>query len=65
MKNIAVITARSGSKALVDKNIKLLAGKPLLAYTIEAAKESGCFTGAGTIGSRWAVPLPSGSRVGS
>lgn len=43
MKNIAVITARSGSKALVDKNIKLLAGKPLLAYTIEAAKESGCF----------------------
>ncbi len=37
MKNIAIIPARSGSKGLPDKNIKLLAGKPLLAYSIEAA----------------------------
>lgn len=39
----AFIPARSGSKGLKDKNIKLLAGKPLIAYTIEAAIESGKF----------------------
>lgn len=43
MPNIAVIPARSGSKGLRDKNIKELMGKPLMAYTIEAAKESGLF----------------------
>lgn len=43
MKKIAVITARSGSKGLKDKNIKLLNGKPLMAYTIEAARRSECF----------------------
>lgn len=43
MKNLAVIPARSGSKGLKDKNIRLLKGKPLLAYTIEAAKESHLF----------------------
>ena len=37
---LAVITARGGSKGLPEKNIKLLAGKPLLAYTIETAKQS-------------------------
>lgn len=41
MSNLAVILARSGSKGLKDKNIKELAGKPLLAYTVEAAIESG------------------------
>jgi len=40
MRNIAIIPARSGSKGIVDKNIKLLAGKPLIAYTIEAALNS-------------------------
>jgi len=40
MKNIAIIPARSGSKGLKDKNIKMLNGKPLMAYTIEAALKS-------------------------
>ena len=43
MKNIAIIPARSGSKGLHDKNIKLLAGRPLLAHTILSALESGVF----------------------
>lgn len=43
MKILAVIPARSGSKGLKDKNIKLLNGKPLMAYTIEAALNSKCF----------------------
>ena len=43
MRNIAIIPARSGSKGLKDKNIKELNGKPLMAYTIEAALESGVF----------------------
>lgn len=41
MKNIAIIPARSGSKGLPDKNIRELCGKPMLAYSIEAAKKSG------------------------
>lgn len=39
-KVIAIITARGGSKGIKNKNIKLLAGKPLIAYTIENAKKS-------------------------
>ena len=35
---IAVIPARAGSKGIVDKNIKSLAGRPLMAYSIVAAK---------------------------
>jgi len=34
---IALITARGGSKSIPQKNIKMLAGKPLIAWTIEAA----------------------------
>ena len=44
MNNLAVITARSGSKGLKDKNIKMLKDKPLLAYSIEATKQSGIFS---------------------
>ena len=36
----ALIPARSGSKGIPDKNITDLHGKPLIAYTIEAAKKS-------------------------
>lgn len=42
-KILAIIPARSGSKGLKDKNIKILCGKPLISYTIEAAIESGIF----------------------
>ncbi len=37
---VAIIPARSGSKTLVDKNIRLLSGHPMLAYSIAAAKLS-------------------------
>lgn len=40
---LAVIPARSGSKGVPGKNIKELNGKPLIAYTIEAAVGSGIF----------------------
>jgi N-acylneuraminate cytidylyltransferase len=40
---IAVIPARGGSKRIPRKNIKLFHGKPMIAYSIEAAKASGCF----------------------
>ena len=39
-KILAIITARGGSKGIPRKNIKLLAGKPLIAWTIEEAKKS-------------------------
>lgn len=44
MNNLAIIPARSGSKGLKDKNIKLLNGKPLIAYSIEAADQSGIYS---------------------
>lgn len=42
-KAICIIPSRSGSKGLADKNIRLLSGKPLLAWPIEAAIKSQCF----------------------
>ena len=43
MSNIAVITARGGSKRIPRKNIRNFCGKPIIAYSIEAAVESGLF----------------------
>jgi N-acylneuraminate cytidylyltransferase len=43
MKNIAIIPARGGSKRIPNKNIKDFLGKPILAYSIETALESGLF----------------------
>ncbi len=41
LKTIAIIMARGGSKGLKGKNLKLLNGKPLIAYTIKDALDSG------------------------
>ena len=41
MKVLGIITARGGSKGIPGKNLKLLAGKPLLAYTVDTARRSG------------------------
>ncbi len=40
MNKVGLIPARSGSKGIKNKNIRLLNGKPLIAYTIEAALDS-------------------------
>ncbi len=42
-KILCTICARGGSKGVKNKNIKMLHGKPLIAYTIEQAKQSGLF----------------------
>lgn len=41
--SLAIITARGGSKRIPRKNIKEFLGKPIIAYSIEAALNSGCF----------------------
>lgn len=43
MKTIAIITARGGSKRIPKKNIKEFCGKPIIAYSVEAAVKSGIF----------------------
>jgi CMP-N,N'-diacetyllegionaminic acid synthase len=43
MKRLCTICARSGSKGVVNKNIRELAGKPLLSYSILQARASGLF----------------------
>ena len=43
MKRIAIIPARSGSKRIQDKNIKLFIGKPMLFWSIDSAIESNIF----------------------
>ena len=41
--NIAIIPARGGSKRIKNKNIKLFRGKPMIYWTIKAAKKSKLF----------------------
>jgi N-acylneuraminate cytidylyltransferase len=43
MSNLAIIPARGGSKRVPRKNIKLFLGKPIIAYSIEVAINSGLF----------------------
>lgn len=43
MKNLAIIPARGGSKRIPRKNIKDFLGKPIIAYSIETALQSGLF----------------------
>ena len=43
MKNLAIIPARGGSKRIPRKNIKDFLGKPIIAYSIEAAFKSGMY----------------------
>jgi len=40
---VAIIPARGGSKRIPRKNIRLFAGKPIIAHSIGAAIDSGCF----------------------
>ncbi len=41
--NVAIITARGGSKRIPRKNIRPFCGRPIIAYSIEAARTAGCF----------------------
>lgn len=43
MSVVAIIPARGGSKRIPHKNIKLFCGKPMIAYSVEAAKDAGIF----------------------
>lgn len=43
MSSICIITARGGSKRIPRKNVREFCGKPMLAYSVEAALESGIF----------------------
>ncbi|NHI01395.1 pseudaminic acid cytidylyltransferase [Oceanimonas sp. MB9] len=43
MTRVAIIPARGGSKRIPRKNIKTFCGKPMIAWSIAAAKVSGCF----------------------
>lgn len=41
---LAIIPARGGSKGIPNKNVKMLGGKPLIAWTVEAALTANCVT---------------------
>lgn len=43
LSSVCIIPARGGSKRIPEKNIRLLHGKPLIVYTIEAVLQAGCF----------------------
>jgi pseudaminic acid cytidylyltransferase len=41
--NLCVIPARGGSKRIPRKNVRIFCGKPMIAWSIDAAQRSGCF----------------------
>ena len=43
LNTICIIPARAGSKRILNKNIKIFCGKPIIAWSIEAAIKSKCF----------------------
>ncbi|MFO7528384.1 MAG: pseudaminic acid cytidylyltransferase [Marinobacter sp.] len=43
MNRVAIIPARGGSKRIPRKNVRMFCGKPMIAWSIEAARASGCF----------------------
>jgi len=43
MRNIAIITARGGSKRIPQKNIKEFCGRPIIEYSIKAALDAGIY----------------------
>ena len=44
IKRLAIIPARSGSKRIQNKNLKIFCGKPLIYYSIKALKDSNIFS---------------------
>ena len=63
---VGLILARAGSKRVPNKNVRLLNGRPLIAYTVDAAIASGCFSSVvvSTDDSRVAdIPRESGALV--
>ena len=44
MNNICIIPARANSKRIKNKNIKNFCGKPIIYWSIQAAKKSKCFS---------------------
>jgi CMP-N,N'-diacetyllegionaminic acid synthase len=44
LKRLCTICARGGSKGVVNKNLRIVKGRPILAFTIEQAKKSGLFS---------------------
>ncbi len=44
MKRICTICARGGSKGVKNKNVRELTGKPLIALSLQQARESGLFS---------------------
>lgn len=43
MKTVAMIPARMGSQRLIKKNLRLLAGQPLITHAVEKCQKAGCF----------------------
>lgn len=67
MHRVAIIPARGGSKRIPRKNIKEFCGKPMIAWSIEAARSSGCFdkvvvstddTKIADVASEWGASVP-------